>query len=113
MESSSSNRHVLLWYCGMRAILSRSGTKRNPGRLFFGCANWKVSNCGFFKWVSDEEEFEGQMKQWSATPQFSRAVSSGEVQEKRKIEIDIMDLLKLIIFVLLVGIFIGFVLSRV
>ncbi|XP_020249215.1 uncharacterized protein LOC109826601 [Asparagus officinalis] len=117
MESSSSNRnrHGLLCHCGRRAILSRSGTKTNPGRLFLGCANWKVNNCGFFKWVSDEEEFEGskaelvQTKQSSVTPQVSRAVSSGELREKRKIEIDIMNLLKLVIFSLLFGIFLGFV----
>ncbi|XP_020262493.1 uncharacterized protein LOC109838457 [Asparagus officinalis] len=115
MESSSSNHHGLLCYCGRRAILSRSGTKTNPGRLFLRCANWRVNNCGFFKWVSDEEEFEGskaelvQTKQSSMTPQVSRAVSSGEVREKRKFEIDIMDLLKLVVFDLLFGIFLGFV----
>ncbi|XP_020261873.1 uncharacterized protein LOC109837901 [Asparagus officinalis] len=115
MESSSSNHHGLLCHCGRRAILSRSGTKANPGRLFLGCANWKVSNCGFFKWVPNEEEFEGpkeelvQTNQSSVTPQFSRALSSGEVREKRKIEIDIMDLLKVVICALLFGIFLGFV----
>ncbi|XP_020268964.1 uncharacterized protein LOC109844371 [Asparagus officinalis] len=115
MESSSSNRHGLLCHCGRRAILSRSGTKTNHGRLFLGCANWKVSNYGFFKWVSDEEEFEGsktglvQTKLSSVRPQVSRGVSSGELREKRKIDIDIMDLLKLVVFALLFGIFLGFV----
>ncbi|XP_020253842.1 cytochrome P450 94C1-like [Asparagus officinalis] len=115
MESSSSTHRGLMCYCGRRAILSRSGTKTNPGRLFLGCANWKVNNCGFFKWVSDEEEFEGskaglvQTKQSSVMSQVSSAVSIGEMRERRKIEIDIMDLLKLAVFVLLIGIFLGFV----
>ncbi|XP_020243076.1 uncharacterized protein LOC109821300 [Asparagus officinalis] len=115
MESSSSTRRGLMCHCGRRAILSISGTKTNPGRLFLGCANWKVSNCGFFKWVSDEEEFEGskaglvQTKQSSVMSQVSSAVSIREMRERRKIEIDIMDLLKLVVFVLLFGIFLGFV----
>ncbi|XP_020249406.1 uncharacterized protein LOC109826797 [Asparagus officinalis] len=101
MESSSSTCHGLMCHCGRRAILSRSGTKTNPGRLFWGCANWKVRNCGFFKWVSDEDEFEGSKARLVQTRQVSSAVSIGEVREKRKIEIDIMELLKLVVFVLL------------
>ncbi|XP_020263786.1 uncharacterized protein LOC109839678 [Asparagus officinalis] len=113
MESSSSNRRALLCHCGRRAVLSRSGTKRNPGRLFLGCANWRESNCGFFKWVSDEEEFEGskaelvQTNQSSVTPQVSRTVSSGEVWERRKLSLDIMDLLKLVVFAFLFVLHVG------
>ena len=65
--------------------------------------------------MSDEEEFEDskaglvQTKQSSVIPQVSSVVSIGEVREKRKIEIDIMELLKLVVFVLLFGIFLGFV----
>ncbi|XP_058211963.1 uncharacterized protein LOC131324146 isoform X1 [Rhododendron vialii] len=40
-------------YCGEPTILRKSGTQKNPGRRFFGCANYKVersSDCGFFCW---------------------------------------------------------------
>ncbi|RYR49669.1 hypothetical protein Ahy_A07g036199 [Arachis hypogaea] len=44
--------------CGLYAIISKSGTIENPGRLFFGCPRYndldvaeKLSYCKFFVWV--------------------------------------------------------------
>ncbi|KAG5532345.1 hypothetical protein RHGRI_026842 [Rhododendron griersonianum] len=38
-------------FCGKPTPLRKSGTEKNPGRRFFGCANYKVHmDCGFFCW---------------------------------------------------------------
>ncbi|XP_058197082.1 phosphatidylserine decarboxylase proenzyme 2-like [Rhododendron vialii] len=58
MEGSSSGNNRsgdpnfgIFCYCGEPTTLRKSGTQKNPGRRFFGCANYKVegsSDCGFF-----------------------------------------------------------------
>ncbi|KAI8548315.1 hypothetical protein RHMOL_Rhmol07G0264800 [Rhododendron molle] len=50
MEGSSSGKHgsgnpdfEIFCYCGEPTPLRKSGTQKNPGRRFFGCANYEVS----------------------------------------------------------------------
>ncbi|KAG5536651.1 hypothetical protein RHGRI_024168 [Rhododendron griersonianum] len=55
MEGSSSGKNgsgnpdfEIFCYCGEPTPLRKSGTQKNPGRRFFGCANYE--DCGFFCW---------------------------------------------------------------
>ncbi|KAG5555950.1 hypothetical protein RHGRI_006559 [Rhododendron griersonianum] len=58
MEGSSSGNNgsgdpdfEMFCFCGKPTPLRKSGTEKNPGRRFFGCANYKVHmDCGFFCW---------------------------------------------------------------
>ncbi|KAL4563493.1 hypothetical protein LXL04_027536 [Taraxacum kok-saghyz] len=40
--------------CGSPAIIRRSNTDRNPGRLFYACSK-HAPQCGFLGWVDDEK----------------------------------------------------------
>ncbi|KAG5544045.1 hypothetical protein RHGRI_016711 [Rhododendron griersonianum] len=59
MEGSSSGNNGsgdpdfgMFCFCGELTPLRTSGTQKNPGRRFFGCANYKNQHldCGFFFW---------------------------------------------------------------
>ncbi|KAI8535603.1 hypothetical protein RHMOL_Rhmol10G0186800 [Rhododendron molle] len=58
MEGSSSGKNgsgnpdfEIFCYCGEPTPLRKSGTQKNPGRRFFGCANYELKlDCGFFCW---------------------------------------------------------------
>ncbi|KAG5516104.1 hypothetical protein RHGRI_036971 [Rhododendron griersonianum] len=60
MEGSSSGNNGsgdpdfgMFCFCGELTPLRTSGTQKNPGRRFFGCANYKnqhLEDCGFFCW---------------------------------------------------------------
>ncbi|KAI8552257.1 hypothetical protein RHMOL_Rhmol06G0252700 [Rhododendron molle] len=56
MEGSSSKQSFngefgVFCKCGQEAPLKESRTKKNPGRMFFGCPNYKTPEyCGFFIW---------------------------------------------------------------
>ncbi|XP_058186009.1 uncharacterized protein LOC131303251 isoform X2 [Rhododendron vialii] len=56
-ESSSGNNGSgnpdfgIFCYCRELTPLRKSGTQKNPGRRYFGCAKYKVDlDCGFFCW---------------------------------------------------------------
>ncbi|XP_059663406.1 disease resistance protein Roq1-like [Cornus florida] len=64
MSSSSSSRSHCYPYwrlvkeyyckCGVKSPLKVSYTQRNPGRWFYGCANYRTGSCGFLRWEDDE-----------------------------------------------------------
>ncbi|KAG5530588.1 hypothetical protein RHGRI_025522 [Rhododendron griersonianum] len=52
MEGSSSGKNgsgtpdfEIFCYCGEPTPLRKSGTQKNPGRRFFGCANYEYEPC--------------------------------------------------------------------
>ncbi|KAI8538411.1 hypothetical protein RHMOL_Rhmol09G0100900 [Rhododendron molle] len=58
MEGSSSGNNGsgdpdfrMFCFCGEPIPLRKSGTQKNPGQRFFGCANYKLHmECDFFCW---------------------------------------------------------------
>ncbi|KAJ1404869.1 Zinc finger, GRF-type [Sesbania bispinosa] len=40
--SRKGEKSVTKCYCGLRAVIRVSGTKKNPGRMFYGCPRLKV-----------------------------------------------------------------------
>ncbi|MED6213868.1 hypothetical protein PIB30_097530 [Stylosanthes scabra] len=58
----SSERNTLLYEHAIKPMLRVSRTKENPGRRFWGCANYQVKEgCNFFVWadsVYEEEDAE-------------------------------------------------------
>ncbi|KAG5535850.1 hypothetical protein RHGRI_023575 [Rhododendron griersonianum] len=50
-SKSSNGEFGVFCKCGQEAPLEESRTKKNPGRKFSGCRNYKTSEyCGFFIW---------------------------------------------------------------
>ncbi|KAG5548635.1 hypothetical protein RHGRI_014100 [Rhododendron griersonianum] len=59
MEGSSSGNNgsgdpdfEMFCFCGKPTPLRKSGTEKNPGRRFFGCANYKTWIVVFFAGMS-------------------------------------------------------------
>ncbi|QHN86281.1 uncharacterized protein DS421_16g544760 [Arachis hypogaea] len=46
--------HEESYFCRLKAAIRKSGTAKNPNRLFRACP----SHCNYFKWVEDDE-YEG------------------------------------------------------
>ncbi|QHO47967.1 putative protein-like [Arachis hypogaea] len=56
---SRRKSHEESCFCGLKAVIRKSGTTENPDRLFRACPRyWKGSHCNYFKWVEDDE-YEG------------------------------------------------------
>ncbi|KAG5550655.1 hypothetical protein RHGRI_015566 [Rhododendron griersonianum] len=72
-------------FCGEPAPLTKSTTQSNPGRRFFGCANFKA--CGFFCWyepsIGEARSDLGPMRVQTKTKAL-RAVERCESSKKRK-----------------------------
>lgn len=55
--SSSHTSAVVLCECGNPSPLTRSWTRKNPGRRFYGCKARREGacfvGCGFFRWYDD------------------------------------------------------------
>ena len=60
-SSSNSVNSYKTCYCGAPAPIKVSRTSDNPGRRFFGCQNYKVQPCAFFKWVDEDDGIESRM----------------------------------------------------
>lgn len=59
MESpNSSFDSRILCHCGDRADFRTSQTSENPGRVFVACPNYKISSCGFFRWIDNEKSLD-------------------------------------------------------
>ncbi|KAM7516498.1 hypothetical protein LguiA_006081 [Lonicera macranthoides] len=64
-SSSHSINSQLSCYCGSPSVTKISRTKKNPGRIFIGCPNYKDQPCKFFKWANQlndttEEELKNE-----------------------------------------------------
>ncbi|RYR19072.1 hypothetical protein Ahy_B03g063751 [Arachis hypogaea] len=48
--------HEETCFCGLKTLIKKSGTSKNPDRLFHTCARHQKGNhCNFFKWVEENE----------------------------------------------------------
>ncbi|RYR53815.1 hypothetical protein Ahy_A06g029065 [Arachis hypogaea] len=48
--------HEKACFCGLKAVIKKSGTAKNPDRLFYVCPRYqKNSHCNYFKWVDDDD----------------------------------------------------------
>ena len=59
MESSTNSTFSQRFcHCGVQAPMKMSWTAENPGRLFYGCRNYRVNPCEFFVWVGNKSTVE-------------------------------------------------------
>ncbi|RYR44886.1 hypothetical protein Ahy_A08g041168 [Arachis hypogaea] len=43
-------------FCGLKAVIKKSGTTKNPDRIFYACPMYrKSSHYNYFKWVDDDD----------------------------------------------------------
>lgn len=62
MSTKNEQSHRVLCYCGKQAVIKASRTSANPGKLFYGCANYgkradvnfRSNYSQFFKWCQAE-----------------------------------------------------------
>ncbi|RYQ84591.1 hypothetical protein Ahy_B10g104018 [Arachis hypogaea] len=63
--------HEEACFCGLKAVIKKSGTTENLDRLFYVCPRYrKDSHCNYFKWVDDDDDeavVEGGAKEDSRT----------------------------------------------
>ncbi|RYR71796.1 hypothetical protein Ahy_A02g006017 [Arachis hypogaea] len=46
-------------FCGLKIVIKKSGTIKNPNRLFHACPRYrKGSHCNYFRWAEDDK-YEG------------------------------------------------------
>lgn len=50
-SSAYSVDSSMVCFCGSKTGPKVSRSKNNPGRLFFGCPNYREKKCNFFRWV--------------------------------------------------------------
>ncbi|RYQ87802.1 hypothetical protein Ahy_B09g095339 [Arachis hypogaea] len=48
--------HEEACFCGLKAVIKKSGTAENPHRLFYACSRYRKDNhCNYFKWVDGND----------------------------------------------------------
>ncbi|TKY73403.1 cyanogenic beta-glucosidase [Spatholobus suberectus] len=78
---SASSGTVARWrrcYCGDKEVLVTSQSARNPGRMFWGCPNWRRGrHCDYFKWADVDDE--------GGNDRVEQIVSEAIEEQKKKI----------------------------
>ncbi|KAJ6837482.1 cytochrome P450 94C1-like [Iris pallida] len=70
-QSSFSRRpnrnygRTICCYCGLISPLKTSWTPTNPGRRFYGCANYPTNSCGFLLWEDEKLSEHYQILMWN------------------------------------------------
>ncbi|CAI9261023.1 unnamed protein product [Lactuca saligna] len=88
--SSSSSTNIRMCYCGDRAGMWTSWTRKNPGRRFFGCRNYmdEEKNYGYFhcidppllnKWYKERMYELGAVANEGVAIRFNNPVNEGEI----------------------------------
>ncbi|KAL4282922.1 hypothetical protein GQ457_16G015430 [Hibiscus cannabinus] len=44
----------VLYHCGLKCPMWTTWKRKNPGRRFFNCLNFKNSDCKFFRWHDED-----------------------------------------------------------
>ncbi|XP_020999366.1 uncharacterized protein LOC110281439 [Arachis duranensis] len=66
----SRKTHEGSCFCGLKAVIKKSGIAENPDRLFHAFPRYRDSHCNYFKWIDDDDYqavVEGDAKKDSRT----------------------------------------------